>query len=313
LELSQKAHSKETEGDAHNYLSQLDYFQGYLKRALDHAEASIRCLREIGNPTRLAWALIFKGLILCDLKREDDYRDVKDEAKVWTERSGNDRVRCLFNNINFSNFLKTGEYEVALKGALEGLELAERIDEGIQTVFLLSYAGLAALYAGKSEYALNLLQRGELEGERVGHPLGMANLRLALAETLLRLGRAEDSIKPAEAALQFCQELDLGHTLQRALEINAEILANMVPMDETRIDKMMEQAAALVERSDSPWYRIKHLMAQARVSLKRDRIKVARESLNAARILYQKMGLENGTEELRSLEETLRKQETERR
>ncbi|KKK93019.1 hypothetical protein LCGC14_2697080, partial [marine sediment metagenome] len=42
-------------------------------------------------------------------------------------------------------------------------------------------------------------------------------------------------------------------------------------------------------------------------------IKVARESLNTTRILYQEMGLENGTEELRSLEETLRKQETERR
>ena len=313
LELSQKSGSEETEGDAHNYLSQLDYFQGYLKRALNHAEASVRCLRKIDNPTRLAWALIFKGEILCDLKKEDDYRDVMDETRVLIKRSGNYRAQGLFCSVNYHNFFKTGEYNAALKSTLEGLELAERVGEGILTVFFLSCAGLAALYAGKSEYALNLLQKGALEGERVGHPLGMANLRLALAEALLRLGRVEESIKPAEAALQFCQELDLGYTLQRALEINAEILANMVPMDETRIDKMMEQAVALVERSDSPWYRIKHLMAQARVDLKRNRIKVARESLNATRILYQKMGLETGTEELRSLEETLRKQETERR
>jgi tetratricopeptide (TPR) repeat protein len=247
------------------------------------------------------------------LKKEDDYRDVMDETRVLIKRSGNYRAQGLFCFVNYHNFFKTGEYNAALKSTLEGLELAERVGEGIQTVFFLSYAGLAALYAGKSEYALNLLQKGALEGERVGHPLGMANLRLALAEALLRLGRVEESIKPAEAALQFCQELDLGYTLQRALEINGEILANMVSMDETRIDKMMEQAVALVERSDSPWYRIKHLMAQARVGLKRNRIKVARESLNATRILYQKMGLENGTEELRSLEETLRKQETERR
>ena len=311
LELSQKSGSEETKGDAHNYLSQLDYFQGYLKRALDHAEASVQYLREIDNPTRLAWALTFKAFILCDLKREDDYRDVMDETRVWIKRSGNYRVQCLFCFVNYRNFFKTGEYKAALKIALEGLELAERVGEGIQTVFFLSYAGLAALYTGKSEYALNLLQRGELEGERVGHPLGMANLRLALAEALLRLGRVEESIKPAEAALQFCQELDLGYILQQALEINAEILANMVPMDETRIDKMMEQAAALVDRGDSPWYRIRHLLTQARVSLKRDRLETARESLNTARALYLKMGFEDGTDELRSLEEALRKQDTE--
>jgi hypothetical protein len=126
------------------------------------------------------------------------------------------------------------------------------------------------------------------------------------------LGRVEESIKPAEEALHFSQELDLGATLQWTLEINAEILANMVPRDETRIGKMMEQAAALVERSDSPWHRVRHFLAQARVCLKRDRLEAARESLNTAQTLYQEMGIENGTDELRSLEEALGKEETER-
>ena len=124
---------------------------------------------------------------------------------------------------------------------------------------------------------------------------------------MLRLGRIEESIEPAEAALLFSKELDLGHSLQRALEVNAEILANRSPMDERRIEEMMDQAAELVKRSDSPWYRINHLMAQARISLKRGKIEEARENLSEARALYREMGLEDGTGELRSIEEALRK------
>ena len=305
LELSQKSESKETEGDAHNYLSQLDYFQGYLSSALEHADASVRCLREIGNPTRLAWTLSFTGFILCDLQAEGDYQDVIEETRSWIERSGNDRAKCLFYNVNLRNLFKRGQYEESLNSALEGLKLAEKIGEGIQTVFLLSYAVLAALYAGKKDFSLDLLQRGEEAGARVKHALGLAHLRVARAETLLRLGRIEESVKPAEAAIHFCEQLDLGYILQWALEINAEILANLVPPDETRIDKMMKNAATLLERSDSPWYRIRHLLAQARVNLKLTRLEVVRESLAAARVFYQDIGIDDGTAELHSVEKAL--------
>jgi hypothetical protein len=44
-------------------------------------------------------------------------------------------------------------------------------------------------------------------------------------------------------------------------------------------------------------------MAQARVSLKRGRLKAARESLTKAKFFYQEMGVEDGTGELRSIEE----------
>ncbi|MFH1294060.1 MAG: adenylate/guanylate cyclase domain-containing protein [Pseudomonadota bacterium] len=306
LKLSQESQSKETEGNAHNYLSQLDFFQGYLRRAMDHAENAVQCLQEIGNPTRLAWALVYKGLILCDLKGEDDCQKVIKEARDWIDRSGNERALCVFYVLNSRTLLKTGQYEAAYKSALEGLELAEKMGEGILTVFVSAYAGLGALYANESDSALRLLQKGEAEGKKLGHPLSLAYVRLALAETLLRLGKIEEAMEPAEAALHFCQELDLGGTLQLALEVNAEILANRVPREETRIDEMTERAATLVKRSDSPWHRINHLMTQTRINLKRGRLKVAQESLSEVRALYQTMGLEEGTEELRSLEKTLR-------
>ena len=309
LALAQAAGSKEIEGNAHNYLSQLDYLQGHLKRAMDHAEAAVQCQREIGKPFRLAWALIFKGFILREMKGVHDAREILEEAKVWVDRSGHDRARCLLLGLNSHSFLMSGQYEAAMKAALEGLELAEKIGEGIQKFFLLYWAAEAALGAGHGDSALNFIQRGISEGEKVGHPLGLAVLRLTLAKALLRGGRVEESMEPAEAALKFFQALDMGAFLRRALEIYAEILANWIPKDEMQIDKMMERAAALLERSSSPWHKIEHLGALARISLKRGRLANARKSLIEARSLYREVGLEDGTEELRSIEEALEKGE----
>lgn len=204
------------------------------------------------------------------------------------------------------NLFHTGQYEAALKNALNGIELAKRIGEGILSMFFFVQAGQAALYAERIDYALELLKQGESEGERLGHPLGLAYIRVYIAEALLRLDRCEEAAAPADAALRFCQALDLGPFLQTALQINAEILAYCDPSDKTRIDEMMEQATALVERGNSPWMRIQYLMTRARIGLKRGRIEDARKDLAEARALYLEMGLENGTGELRSIEKALK-------
>jgi tetratricopeptide (TPR) repeat protein len=243
------------------------------------------------------------------MKGVHDTREILEEAKIWVDRSGHDRVRCLLLGLNSYSLLLSGQYQAAMKAALEGLELAEKIGEGIQKFSLLWYAAEAALGAGHGDSAFNFIQRGISEGEKVGHPLGLAALRLTLAKALLRSGRVEESIEPAEAALKFFQALDMGTLLQRTLEIYAEILANWMPKDEMQIDKMMDRAAALVERSSSPWDKIEHLGALARISLKRGRPANARKSLIEARSLYRKVGLEDGTEELRSIEEALEKGE----
>ena len=49
LELSKLSENKEVAGDANSYLAQLDYMNGYFKRALVHAEESIQCLEGIVN------------------------------------------------------------------------------------------------------------------------------------------------------------------------------------------------------------------------------------------------------------------------
>jgi tetratricopeptide (TPR) repeat protein len=310
LDLSRQSESHEAEGDAHNYLSQLDGFQGYLRSALAHADAAILHIRERENPGGLAWVPAFKAWLLSELEPASDWETPMGEARIWVERSGNERARCILAAIRSSTLLATQEYKEAQQEATEAVALAEKVGEGIQLVLCLAYAGLAALYVGKRDLAFNFFRRGELEGDRVGHSLGLAYLRLAQAEAFLRLGRIQEAIHPAETALSFCQRLDLGGYLQRALEINAEILASQSPRDETRIQAMMKQAASLVERSESPWYRIKHLMAHSRINLKRGEPETARENLTAARSLYRKMGMEGSTREMESLDDELNRRKT---
>jgi hypothetical protein len=128
---------------------------------------------------------------------------------------------------------------------------------------------------------------------------------MTLAEILIRLERVEESIGPAQAVLQFCRQLDLGLYLGKALELNAEIVANRIPIDERQIDEMMEQAAAVAERSDSPWRRIYHLLSKTRINIKCNKLDAARECLAEARSLYKELGLENVTHEWLAVEKML--------
>jgi len=168
LELAQQTGDKEAEGYARNYLCQLDSVQGYLKRALEHAEASIACLREAGNTGRMAWAMIFKAGILMGLDREERYRGTLEETREWVERSRNDRSRCLLQFQILWALLDRGKYEENRKAALEALELAEGIGEAILIVFGLESVGLGALHTGKPDLALDFLRKGEAEGQRWG-------------------------------------------------------------------------------------------------------------------------------------------------
>jgi len=57
------------------------------------------------------------------------------------------------------------------------------------------------------------------------------------------------------------------------------------------------------------WFRIRHLLARARVNLKLGRSECERENLSEAKAVYAEMGVEGGTGELRSIEEELRNEE----
>jgi tetratricopeptide (TPR) repeat protein len=310
IDLSQQFRNKETKGLAHDYLGQLDYFQGYLMLAKEHMESAIRCLHEIGNKTRLAQSTLFKTIIFCELKNSNHWHALLQELEDLIEHSGSERVRCGLYIVKSGCLLKIGQYIQALKIAIEGVELAQRIGEGIQIPFLLDNAAIAALRAGKCDDALQFAIKGEAESEKVGHPLGQARIRIALAKVLLSSDKVDAAIIPAQEALVFCRQLDLGQTLQRALQINSEILAGQFQRNEKKIDDMMQQASDLVKRSESPWYRSDYLMTSIRIHLKRTMFEIAHESLMEARQLYEKLGLKNGTPELQSLEEAVQERKS---
>jgi tetratricopeptide (TPR) repeat protein len=135
LEISQQSGNIEIEGSAHDYLGQLDYMQGFLKNALGHTEAAVKCLREIGNQTRLAWSVTFKAWISCDLNHADHWQAVLQEVGDLTERSGNERARCLLYLLKSGNMLRAGQNNQALKLALEGFELAKKLVKGFKYHF----------------------------------------------------------------------------------------------------------------------------------------------------------------------------------
>jgi class 3 adenylate cyclase/tetratricopeptide (TPR) repeat protein len=301
LALSRDSEDLETEGDVHNYLCQLDYAQGFLWRALEHAEASVECLREVGKPSRLAWALTFRAVTICELKGVDDWGGPLEQARTWVERSGNDRARCLLHLVESRSSIKAGGYETALVSAMEGIACANKLGEGIQSIFLQSLAGQATLYAGRLEDALEMLNIGEHQCEEVKHPFGVACLLTAKAETLLRNGMTEDAMQSAEAALNFSKELDLGLVGHGALLVTAEILALQEPVDEVRIATLLEKASSLAERMDSPWHWATHLAVEARINLQMGRLELARTSYSQALSVYRRVCPEGWTEGLRLL------------
>jgi tetratricopeptide (TPR) repeat protein len=308
LELSQKAANMHFLGNVNDYLGQLDFFQGYLNRSMEHMEIAVYCLRKVGHINRLAWSIGFKAIIFCELEIRANWQDVVEAAAALIKSSGNERAGCLLYQIKSRNSHKIGQYDEALKYALDGLELAENIGERIQKPFLLNYAAIAALYSERGEYALELVQKAENESVRVGHPLGKSFSRVTLAEVLLHLNKFEAARHAAQTCLQFCQKLDLGWILLMALDVMAEILSHCTPPDKEQIKSLMVQSEYMVERIDAPWFRINHLISSARTSIRLKDLTAARSSLEVARTLYRECGLKNGTARLQAVEREIEDQ-----
>jgi len=141
LELAGNSGNRDTEADAYSYLSQLDYMQGYLDRALRHADASIRCSQHITDPKRLARAFVVKALPVAYLKGVSDYMVFFKEASFHVEQSGNDRARCLLLSTDWAYSIICGEYETVIVNAQDGLELARKIGDGMLTGLFFSIWG----------------------------------------------------------------------------------------------------------------------------------------------------------------------------
>jgi len=309
LELSIKFGNIDIEGSAHDYLGQLDYFQGYLKEAKEHMEAAVRCLRKIGNQTRLAWSVTFEAMIKCYFSKPDQWEVILKEAESLAENSGNERASCLLYIIITRNMLRIGKHEKALRIALEGLKHAERIGEMIQIPFFLAYAATGAMLSGRPKQALELINKGKEESKKVGHPLGISLIKIIEADILLNLNKTEESLPSIQDVLEFCKHLDLGDILQKALQVSAEIVVYKTPIDENKIGSLMKQADMLVQRSNSRFNRIDYLLTWARINLKLNRSTVAFKMVSEIKSLYRELGIKDIPQELSWIQKKIEKVE----
>jgi len=141
----------------------------------------------------------------------------------------------------------------------------------------------------------------------VGHPLGISLIKIMEAEILLNIEKSEESIPPIHDVLSFCKQLDLGEMLQNVLQVSAEIVANQTPIDEKKINRLMEQASILDQRSNSRFCRIDFLLTWARINLKLNKSTVAFKMVSEIESLYRELGIEDIPRELSWIQEKIEK------
>ena len=119
--------------------------------------------------------------------------------------------------------LDVGDYNQALKLGPEALSLARSLDDRSLEVLATTFLGLTHAARGEFRAAAALLQRnaaldGDLRYERFGAPaIQSAMSGASLANMLSQLGRFDDAIEQAEAAVRIAETADHPYTLHFGL------------------------------------------------------------------------------------------------
>jgi tetratricopeptide (TPR) repeat protein len=115
--------------------------------------------------------------------------------------------------------LNTGDYDEAVRFGQEALSIARTLGDRPIEVVATSFLGMTHLVRGEFSAAVALLERnaafeGDLRYERFGAPAIQSALSGALlADVLSQLGRFDDAIGHAGAAVQIAEEADHPFTL----------------------------------------------------------------------------------------------------
>jgi len=115
--------------------------------------------------------------------------------------------------------LGTGDYGEAISFGQEALAIAQGLGDRSIEVVATSFLGMARIAVGEFSDAAALLERnvaleGDLRYERFGAPVVQSALSGArLAEALSQLGRFDEAIRHAEAAVQIAEAVDHPFTL----------------------------------------------------------------------------------------------------
>jgi class 3 adenylate cyclase/tetratricopeptide (TPR) repeat protein len=136
------------------------------------------------------------------------------EAEVLARSLGDQhRLARIAIFINY-NWRATGDYDTALKFGHEALAIARTLGDRSIEVLATFYLGDMHLSWGEYSEAAKLLERnialeGKLRAERFGPPKALsAASEFVLAGALVHLGRFDEAIRHAEAAVRIGEEID---------------------------------------------------------------------------------------------------------
>jgi len=141
------------------------------------------------------------------------------EAEVFARRLGDQRRLAWIATFMVIQCLGTGDYDDAIRFGQEALSIARILGDRSIEVLATSFLGMTHAPKGEFSDAATFLERnvaleGDLRYERFGTPTIQSALSGAwLADVLSQLGRFDEAIGHAEAAVQIAEAADHPFTL----------------------------------------------------------------------------------------------------
>jgi tetratricopeptide (TPR) repeat protein len=141
------------------------------------------------------------------------------EAEGLARALGDQRRLGRIATFTVIQSLNTGDYRAALRFGQEALTIARTLDDRPIEVVATSFLGMAHVVRGEFSDAVTFLERnaglrGDLQYERFGAPAIQSALAGSLlADVLSQLGRFDEAIGHAEAAVQTAEAADHPFTL----------------------------------------------------------------------------------------------------
>ena len=141
------------------------------------------------------------------------------EAEVLTRKLGDQQRLARIATFKVIQGLGNGEYDEAFRSAQEALSIGRTLGDRSIEIVATSFLGMTHVTRGEFSDAVTVLERnltlvGDLRDERFGTPVIHSALSMAnLADALSQLGRFDEAIRHAEAAVRIGEEADQPLTL----------------------------------------------------------------------------------------------------
>ena len=207
---------------------------GGQSEAIAHLEQALEALRRLPETKETTETIIDTHIDLRNalLPLRDPARmgEHLHEAEVLARGLGDQQRLARITTFMVIQCLGDGDYAEAVRFGREALGIARSLDDRAIEVLATAFLGQTHATRGDLDEAITLLERnvaleGDLRYERFGAPVIQSALSgTNLAEVLSELGRFDEAIRHAEAAVKIAEVADHPLTLATALRYLGYVL-----------------------------------------------------------------------------------------